>query len=140
LAALPVPRDLLPVRGDNARLTQALGELVENAVLFTPAGGRVTIEVKTVEDQGYQWVAICVCDTGPGIPPEEQDLVFDRFFRGSLAESGHVPGTGLGLSIVQEIMQAHGGRVTVESEVGRGSTFTLWLRGATGEVVAKRKV
>lgn len=64
--------------------------------------------------------------------------MFDRFFRGSLAESGHVPGVGLGLSITQEIMRAHGGRVTVESpsaelrtgELGQGSTFTLWLRSA----------
>ena len=93
-------------------------------------------------------------DTGPGISPEEQERVFDRFYRGSLAESGHIPGTGLGLSIAQEIMQAHGGRVTVESPLilrqnpwssgpgtegsgqallraglpGEGSTFTLWLR------------
>jgi signal transduction histidine kinase len=56
------------------------------------------------------------------------EKIFDRFYRGSLAESGHVPGTGLGLSITQEIVRAHGGRITVESAVGQGSTFTIWLQ------------
>jgi two-component system OmpR family sensor kinase len=76
-----------------------------------------------------------VRDSGPGIPPGEQERVFDRFFRGSLAESGHVPGSGLGLSIAQDILRAHGGRLTVKSDpaagatdgTGAGSTFSLWL-------------
>ena len=72
-------------------------------------------------------MTIAVRDTGPGISPEEQERVFDYFYRGSLAESGHVPGTGLGLSIVKAIMDAHGGRVMVESKEGEGSTFTLWI-------------
>jgi len=127
LVAEPVPPDLPTVKGDQARLSQALGELVENAVIFTPAGGQVTVEARAVEED---WVTVAVRDTGPGISPEEQEQVFDRFYRGSLAESGHVPGTGLGLSIAQEIMRAHGGRVTVESKLGEGSTFTLRLRGA----------
>ena len=84
----------------------------------------------TVEEDGQIWVTIAVRDTGPGIPLEEQERIFDRFFRGSLAEAGHVLGTGLGLSIAQEIIRAHGGRVTVESQLGHGSTFTLWLRSA----------
>ena len=133
LMAKPLPPDLPQVQGDRARLTQALGELVENAIIFTPAGGRVTIETKSVEEGEQRWVTIAVRDTGPGISPEEQERIFERFYRGKLAETGHIPGTGLGLSIVREIMRAHGGRVTVESEVGKGSTFTLWLRvtGAT---------
>jgi len=113
-------------------LVQALSEGVENAVTFTGAGGRVTIEARALEEEGEQWVTIVVRDTGPGISLEEQERVFDRFFRGKLAESGHVPGTGLGLSIAQEILRAHGGRVTVESKEGEGSTFTLWLRGVAG--------
>jgi len=131
LEALPLPPDLPVVRGDQARLTQALNELVENAIVFTSgqAGGRVRLEVETVEDEEQLWVTIAVRDTGPGISAEEQAQIFDRFYRGSLAESGHVPGTGLGLSMAQEILQAHGGRVTVESIVGQGSVFTLWLRG-----------
>ena len=128
LIAMPVPPDLPAVKGDQSRLAQALGELVENAVIFTPTGGRVIIEAGAVEEEGQRWVTVAVRDTGPGISPEEQERVFDRFYRGSLAESGHVPGTGLGLSFVEEIMRAHGGRVTVDSEEGQGSTFTLWLR------------
>ena len=87
----------------------------------------MTVETGTTEAQGRRWVTVTVHDTGPGISPEEQERVFDRFFRGSLAESGHVPGTGMGLSIAQKIVRAHGGRVTVESKIGEGSTFTLWL-------------
>ncbi len=128
LIAMPVPPDLPAVKGDQSRLAQALGELVENAVIFTPAGGRVIIEVGAVEEEGQRWLTVAVRDTGPGISPEEQERVFGRFYRGSLAESGHVPGTGLGLSFVEEIMRAHGGRVIVDSEEGQGSTFTLWLR------------
>jgi len=127
LAAAPVPPDLPMVKGDQARLSQALGELVENAVIFTPAGGQVTVETGTVEAEGQRWVTVAVRDTGPGISPEEQERIFDRFYRGSLAESGHVPGTGLGLSMVQEIVRAHGGRVMVESQVDEGSTFRVWL-------------
>jgi PAS domain S-box-containing protein len=131
LEARPMPADLPTVKGDLGRLTQALGELVENAVIFTPDGGQVTIEVGTAEAEGYYWVTITVRDTGPGIPPEERAQVFDRFFRGSLVASGVIPGSGLGLSIAQEIVHAHGGRLTVESKVGQGSTFTLWLRSAS---------
>jgi len=130
LVTTPIPPDLPVIKGDHAQLFQALKEVVENAIIFTPAGGQVMVDVETVEDEGWSWVTITVRDTGPGISPAEQERIFDRFFRGSLAESGHVPGTGLGLSITQEIVRAHGGRVTVESELGRGSTFTLWLRSA----------
>ena len=98
-----------------------------------PSGRPVNIEVGTAEQDGRTWVTIAVQDAGPGISAEEQEQILDRFFRGNLAESGHVPGTGLGLSIVQEILRAHGGRVAVESEVGVGSTFTLWLPGVRHE-------
>ena len=137
LAAMPLPPDLPVVKGDQAQLAGALGEVVENAVTFTPPGGRVTVEAATVEDGGRLWVTIAVRDTGPGISPEEQERVFDRFYRGSLAESGHILGTGLGLGITDEILRAHGGRVTVESEVGEGSTFTLWL--PSGSISTMRK-
>jgi len=129
LAAKSMPPDVPVVMGDLARLTQALNELVENAVIFTEPGGQVTIEVGTTEMDGRHWVMIAVRDTGPGILPEDQERVFERFFRGQLASSGHIPGTGLGLSIAEEIMRAHGGRLTVESQLGEGSIFTLWLPG-----------
>jgi PAS domain S-box-containing protein len=127
LAIVPVPSDLPTVKGDQAELTRALGEILENAVTFTPTGGQVTVEVGTAEDGGRDWVTIAVKDTGPGIPPNEQERLFDRFFRGSLAESGHVPGTGLGLAIAQKISKLHGGKVTVESRTAEGSLFTIWL-------------
>ena len=127
LVNLPTPIDLPTVRGDHGRLVQALSEVVENAVIFTPPGGQVTVRTNVVARDERPWVTIAVQDTGPGLLPEEQESVFDRFFRGRLAESGNIPGTGLGLSIAYEIMRAHGGELTVESTVDSGSTFTLWL-------------
>lgn len=123
----PVPRDLPAVIADESWLARALGELVENAITFTPSGGLVGLSTELTEIDGAAWVSISVSDTGPGISFPEQSKIFDRFFRGSLADSGHVPGTGLGLSIVTEILRAHGGRVTVNSEPGFGSEFTIWL-------------
>jgi two-component system phosphate regulon sensor histidine kinase PhoR len=78
-------------------------------------------------EAGRKWVTLSVHDTGYGIAREEQERVFDRFFRGRLAESGQIPGTGLGLSLAQEIMHAHGGRITLDSKIGVGTVFTLWL-------------
>ena len=115
LMAMPLPPDIPTVTGDQARLTQAVTKLVENAITFTPSGGQVVLKAGTAEDKGRTWLTLAVRDTGSGISPEEQEKVFDRFFRGELAESGHIPGTGLGLSIAQEILRAHGGRITVES-------------------------
>ena len=86
----------------------------------------MAVQVGVVE--GESWVTLVVQDTGPGITAEELPHLFERFFRGRLAESGHTAGTGLGLSIAQQIAQAHGGRITVESTVGKGSTFMLGLR------------
>lgn len=127
LLPIPFPSDIPKVMGDKAQLIRAITKLVENAVTFTPPGGQVVLEAGTAEDKGRRWLTLAVQDTGPGISPEEQEKVFDRFFRGVLAESGHTAGTGLGLSIAQEIVQAHGGRIGVESQMGEGSTFTIWL-------------
>jgi signal transduction histidine kinase len=123
LKVLPHPSHLPTVSGDRRRLIQALSEVLENALVFTPDGEEVTVKAGS---DGQIWVTIAVTDTGPGIPPDEQDRVFDRFFRGELTEAGDIPGTGLGLSIAHEILLAHGGRITVESGE-TGSTFRLWL-------------
>ncbi len=123
----PVPDTLPEVKGDPFRLEQALKELVENALIFTSRGGDVRITLAPVEAHARQWVTVAVHDTGPGILADEKPKLFNRFFRGTLAESGHVPGTGLGLSIADEIIRAHGGYISVESEQGQGSAFTLWL-------------
>ncbi len=127
LSVAPLRAELPTVRGDPERLSQALSELVENAIQFTPPGGQVTVEMGTATDELGRWATVAVRDSGPGITPEEQERVLERFFRGKLAESGTIPGTGVGLSIAYEIARAHGGRLTVASTEGVGSTFTLWL-------------
>ncbi len=139
LQAAPAVPDVV-VQGDPTRLMRALGELVENALTFTPAGGQVSIDVAQVEQGGQHWVTIAVHDTGPGLSAQHQEDIFERFYRGRPADSGNVAGAGLGLSLAQEIMRVHGGKVTVQSVTsdsdtdaqGQGSTFTLWLPGGYG--------
>ncbi len=125
------------VMGDADRLRQLLLNLVDNAIKYTPAGGRVTLSLycsgqvpPTAQDTrapAAHWVRIDVSDTGIGIAPEDLPLVFDRFFRTDRARTARLGGSGLGLSIAQWIAQAHDGEITVVSEPGRGSTFTVWL-------------
>lgn len=116
------------ILGDERRLSQALYELIHNALTFTQSGGLVQVSgtVQRAEDD-IEWLTISVCDDGPGISANEQELVFDRFFRGNRAATGNIPGTGLGLSMVKLIAEAHNGRLTLQSAPGQGSTFTLWL-------------
>jgi two-component system, OmpR family, sensor histidine kinase BaeS len=107
---------------DPDRLAQALGNVLSNAIKYTPAGGEV--EVSAGAEGGEAWIR--VRDTGPGIPPEEQERVFAPFYRGGAG--GRFPqGMGLGLGIAREIVQAHGGRIELHSVVGQGSAFTLRL-------------
>lgn len=115
------------VSGDSDALLMALNNLVHNAIQYTLQGGRV--EVITVEGdrEGRRWATVTVADTGIGIPKGELPYIFDRFFRGKQPRQMQIPGTGLGLSIVKEMVDRHGGLVTVESEEGKGSRFTLWL-------------
>ncbi len=117
----------LCVQGDRGRLMEALGKIVDNALKFTPAGGHITLHTGSVRQDERDWATLRVQDTGPGIPTDEQDKVFERFFQGRLAESGHTPGTGLGLSFAWEVLRAHGGQITLESPAGEGLTVTLWL-------------
>jgi len=111
------------VWGDRERLRQLLLNLTDNAIKYTPEGGAITLSLANEEG----WVRIVVSDTGIGIHPDNQGDIFHRFYRTDKARSRELGGSGLGLSIVQWIAQAHNGRVTVESEMQRGSTFTLWL-------------
>ncbi len=131
LTCLPLPAELPVVHGDHSRVARMLAEIVENALIYTPSGGSITVGMQTLEHNGRTWLTITVQDTGPGLTPEECERVFERFFRGRLAESGHVLGAGLGLSIAQEIAHAHGGQITVDSTVGQGATFTIWLPATT---------
>jgi PAS domain S-box-containing protein len=111
------------VQADGSRLQQVLDNLISNAVKFSAAGGRV--EVRATHDD-REW-RIDVTDAGIGIPAEEVDHLFDRFFRASNARQSDVPGTGLGLPTAKAITELHGGRIEVVSKVGSGTTFTVYL-------------
>lgn len=123
----PELAQLPPFIGDPQRITQALYELVHNALNFTQAGGTVVVQGTVQKDDTKEWLALSICDNGPGIAPSDQPRIFDRFYRGQQAETGHIPGTGLGLNMVFLIAQAHNGRLTLKSDLGQGSTFTLWF-------------
>ncbi len=107
-------------------LEQVLTNLLTNALHYTESG---TVCIRTAQASAPEqtWVTISVKDTGPGIAPEEKAQLFERFYRGSAGTKSNVPGTGLGLAISKEIMDLHHGQITVESQIGHGSTFTIWL-------------
>lgn len=111
------------VNADQARVTQILTNLVDNAFNYTPVTGQITISART----GREYVFISVADTGIGIAKENQDKIFDRFFRAEDEAVQKVSGTGLGLAIVRSLIEMHGGHLQVESNLGRGSTFTFNL-------------
>jgi signal transduction histidine kinase len=111
----------LEVDADLNRLRQVIANLLDNAVKYTPAGGRVRIEASRREDR----VRITVRDTGPGIPDEELPHIWERLYRGDRSRS--TPGLGLGLSLVQAIVQAHGGTVAARNLPEGGAEFTVRL-------------
>jgi len=118
-AGATIPR----VRGDAERLGQALLNLLHNAVKFSPAGAQVVVQVAASEHEAV----VMVRDHGPGIPRAALPRVFERFYKGDRARTRGVGGTGLGLSIARHVVEAHGGRIWVESEEGIGSTFAFAL-------------
>jgi two-component system phosphate regulon sensor histidine kinase PhoR len=117
-----IPDTLPTLNVDPDRLGQALGNLLSNAIKYTPAGGMVSFSAGLEEKE--LWIR--VSDTGPGIPPDEQARIFTPLYR---SQSGRrfPQGMGLGLTIAREMVIAHGGRLEVESSVGLGSRFTIWL-------------
>lgn len=130
--ARPMPN----IAGDGDRLAQVLTNLISNAIKFTPPGGTVTVRTQ-VRTNG---VEVVVQDTGAGIAAEDLPRVFERFYQVDKAR-GPRRGTGLGLSIVQEIVQAHGGTITVSSPgVNSGSTFTIWLPSPEMSTILRRRV
>lgn len=117
-----IPADLPVLEVDPDRLGQAVGNLLSNAIKYTPAGGSVSVSAG-VEDEAV-WIR--VSDTGSGVAPEEQDRIFDPFYRGDAA-GRFAKGLGVGLTIARDMVTAHGGRLEIDSEVGLGSRFTIWL-------------
>jgi two-component system, OmpR family, phosphate regulon sensor histidine kinase PhoR len=107
------------IAADRRRLAEVLQNLLDNAVQYTPSGGRITVSASSEGDE----VEFTVSDTGIGIPKVDQPRIFERFYRVDAARSREVGGTGLGLSIAKHLIEAHGGRIWVESEVGQGSQF-----------------
>lgn len=120
---MPQPEPPL-VLADADRLTQVMMNLVRNAVSYTPEGGLVSIEAQA---DGPGQVALTVADTGIGIPREDLDRVFDRFYRTDASRTRSTGGFGLGLTIARDLVEAMGGTITVESEIGGGSRFTVHL-------------
>jgi len=115
--------EIPPLRQDKVKLQQILANLLSNAVKFTPEGGKVTLKG---ELEGKN-IRLTVVDTGVGIAPEEQELVFEKFRQAGNTLTREHDGTGLGLSIVRELARLLGGEVSLESELGKGSTFTVIL-------------
>jgi signal transduction histidine kinase len=115
-----VPPGLPPIAGDAQRLHQVMLNLLENAIKYSAAGDRVTVRAQATG----RTVTISVSDTGPGIPPEALPHLFERFYR-ARAEDSRVPGVGLGLAITRQIVEAHRGRIAVESGVRQGTTVSF---------------
>jgi signal transduction histidine kinase len=126
LAYNPASRDPVAL-ADSQWMTQVMNNLMSNAIRYTPGDGTITVSTSTKTAEGRSWATVTVSDTGIGIPEDELPYIFDRFFRGEEPRKMQVSGTGLGLAILKEIVELHGGRVTVESEVDKGSSFTVWL-------------
>jgi len=130
---LEAPPALPLVLADRDRLAQVMGNLLGNALRYVPEGGHVTVRV---EDRGRE-VAVAVADDGPGVPEEDLDRLFDRFWRGDPARTRATGGSGLGLSIARHIVEAHGGRIWAEPTPGGGLTVVFTL--PTAEIAGERK-
>ena len=129
----PVPPEneqVLCVAADREKLRRVLVNLLGNAIKFTPSGGTVTLRA---EGDAGGAVCVSVCDTGPGIPAQHLDRIFDKFYQAEAGRSGSVAATGLGLTFCKLAVEAHGGRIGVESTVGEGSRFWFTLPAAAPE-------
>lgn len=127
-----LPRDLKPAKGDPERLRQIMDNLLDNSVRYTPPGGNITVwaaEAHLAEENAapQHYLVISIRDTGVGIPPEEHDRIFEKFYRVDDPLLVQARGPGMGLAIVKNLVEAHGGRIWVESESEAGSTFSFTI-------------
>ncbi|MGH9701167.1 MAG: sensor histidine kinase, partial [Candidatus Acidiferrales bacterium] len=118
---IEIPAGLPAVRGDASLLRDVLQNLLDNAIQYTHPGGHIRVTAHADEREA----TITVTDTGMGIPLADQERIFERFYRVDAARSREEGGTGLGLSIAKHIVEAHGGRISVVSNVGQGSDFSF---------------
>ncbi len=124
----------LPVRGDPDRLAQVVGNLLSNAIKYSPSGGLVEI----VGERENGTVRISVRDEGLGIPPDQQERIFTKFFRGNAAASG-IAGSGLGLAFARAVVEAHGGEISFSSETGKGTVFRIELPTQSAKATSRQE-
>ena len=117
--SLAVSEGLPPVNVDAQRIGQVLRNLLDNAVAHTDGGGAIVVSAR----RGGEWVEVSAADTGEGIPPADLPHIFERFYRVDKSRSRATGGTGLGLTIAKRLVEAHGGKIEVQSELGKGSRF-----------------
>jgi signal transduction histidine kinase len=132
--SLEVAPEIGALRADERKLKQVMLNLLSNAVKFTPAGGSVRVAAKTAG----QAVEVSVADTGAGIAPEDQALVFEEFRQVGSDRARKAEGTGLGLALTKKFVELHGGSIRLESALGRGSTFTFTVPLAAVQVPSAR--
>ena len=130
-----LPHDLVKIEADKDKINQVVENLISNAVKFSPEGGKITVSMKENKDE----LKINVSDNGIGIPEKDLSHIFEKFYRASNASSEAIGGTGLGLGIIKYIIESHGGRISVESKLGRGSTFSFTLPLESTRVRTERK-
>ncbi len=125
-----LPADLPEVQGDRDELAQIFQNLLDNAVKYGRPHSEIEVSGGTGSEMAIELVRVAVADQGEGIPSEQLPRLTERFYRVDTARSRELGGTGLGLAIVKHILNRHRGRLDIASTVGRGSTFTVWLRAA----------
>jgi signal transduction histidine kinase/DNA-binding response OmpR family regulator len=124
--SLKIPNDIPPFMFDTGKLDLVLNNLISNALKFTPAGGKVTVVCEN-RSAAHNRIQISVTDTGVGIPGDELDKIFDRFYQADASHTRTSEGTGIGLALSKELVQIMGGHITVASKAGHGSTFTFFI-------------
>ena len=123
-----IPETLPSLMGDQEALASVIANLIDNAIKYSPAPQPVRLSASVMDG----WLSISVSDQGRGISLHDQHSIFERFYRGGNGSTREVKGVGLGLALVKHIVNAHGGEISVESQLGQGSTFTVRLKEGTG--------